>query len=119
MHCPKSVNFSTEGVVPSIGTREPKVGDVALPVSFPVLSKTNYPLWVTRMEVMLEAYRLWEAIEAESMARKMNRQSFSNEKKEQKLNVAETEEKETTMLLMALPEGEEEILLQGVGEEST
>lgn len=54
-----------------------QVGDVALSMSFPMLSKTNYSQWDSQMEVLLEAHRLWEVFEVESVTRKKDRQALS------------------------------------------
>lgn len=48
-----------------------QVGDVALSMSFPMLSKTNYSQWDSQMEV------LWEVFEVESVTRKKDRQALS------------------------------------------
>ncbi|CAA7403203.1 unnamed protein product [Spirodela intermedia] len=37
--------------------------DVGYPSMFPVLNKTNYPLWAMRMQLHLEAHSLWDAID--------------------------------------------------------
>lgn len=66
-----------EGTVLNTRTRAPKVGDVTLLVSFHVLSKANNPLWANRLEVLLEAHGLLEAIEVECVASKKDCQALS------------------------------------------
>ncbi|CAA6659238.1 unnamed protein product [Spirodela intermedia] len=52
-------------------------GDTNYPGTFPVLNKTNYPLWAMRMQLHLEAHSLWDAIESDSVARKKDQQALS------------------------------------------
>ena len=53
------------------------MGDPISPSPLQVLSKTNYPIWAIRMQVHLEAYGLWEAIESDAVPRKKDRQALS------------------------------------------
>ena len=53
------------------------MGDPISPSPLQVLSKTNYPVWAMRMQVYLDAYSLWEAIESDVVPRKKDRQAFS------------------------------------------
>ena len=53
------------------------MGDPISPSPLHVLSKTNYPFWAIRMQVHLEAYGLWEAIEFDAVPRKKDRQALS------------------------------------------
>ena len=53
------------------------MGDPISPSPLQVLSKTNYPVWAIRMQVHLEAYGLWEAIESDAVPRKKDRQALS------------------------------------------
>ena len=50
------------------------MGDPISPSPLQVLSKTNYPVWTIQMQVHLEAYGLWEAIESNVVPRKKDRQ---------------------------------------------
>ena len=43
------------------------MGDPISPSPLQVLLKTNYPVWEIRMQVHLEAYGLWEAIESDTV----------------------------------------------------
>ncbi|CAA7391495.1 unnamed protein product [Spirodela intermedia] len=52
-------------------------GDAGYPGTFPVLNKTNYPVWAMHMELHLEAHSLWDAIESKTIARKKDRQALS------------------------------------------
>ncbi|XP_078433682.1 uncharacterized protein LOC144704977 [Wolffia australiana] len=70
-------SFSAERAINGAGSGAPRAGDMAPPLLFPVLSKTNYSLWAVRMEVLLEAHGLWEAIEEETVPRKKDRQALS------------------------------------------
>ena len=53
------------------------MGDPISPSPLQVLLKTNYPDWAMQMQVHLEAYISWEAIESDTVPRKKNRQTFS------------------------------------------
>ena len=52
------------------------MGDPISPSPLQVLSKTNYPVWAIRMQVHLEAYGLWEAIESDAVPRKKDREAL-------------------------------------------
>ncbi|CAA6656058.1 unnamed protein product [Spirodela intermedia] len=54
-------------------------GDAGYPGTFPVLNKTNYPVWAMHMELHLEAHSLWDAIESKTIARKKDRQALSKQ----------------------------------------
>ncbi|WVZ79351.1 hypothetical protein U9M48_026940 [Paspalum notatum var. saurae] len=49
------------------------VRDVGSSAPYPVLTRTNYDNWVVMMKVMLEARRLWEAVEAGTTERQEDR----------------------------------------------
>ena len=53
-----------------------ELGDPISPNPLQVLSKTNYPVWAMQMQVHLEAYGLWEAIEFDAVPRKKDRQAL-------------------------------------------
>ena len=53
------------------------LGDPISPSPLQVLSKINYPIWAMQMQVYLEAYSLWEAIDPDVVARKKDCQAFS------------------------------------------
>ena len=52
------------------------MGNLISPTPLQVLSKTNYPVWAIRMQVHLEAYGVWEAIEFNAVPRKKDRQEL-------------------------------------------
>ena len=46
-------------------------------VTFPILNKLKYQVWVSRMHLYLEGLELWDAIEIENVAKKKDRQVMS------------------------------------------